>query len=229
MVFWIGIIVGGLFVLWAVWKGFYETWVRLFNSLISIYLAVFLRPTAAVFIPSVADSPYSSAITVFLLFVAFFLILESLSYIFFTSQFDVPFPRILDYIGSGIIGFFNGLLIWSFICLLISVTPVKDKSFFAALGFGKSFQVSNIAYIEKFLDPINSFLSLKSNFTSTNKMITEFIKESEKKEMKQEPSALTFDPNQISDSNNISEPNNTSESRKANGTSQTGEPNNFSD
>jgi len=101
MVFWAGIIVSGLFVIWAIRKGFYETWVMLFNSVIAIYLAVFLRPTISEFIPAVADSTYSSAMVVLLVFLAAYAILSGLSYIFFTSQFDVPFPVVLDYIGSG--------------------------------------------------------------------------------------------------------------------------------
>jgi hypothetical protein len=48
MVFWAGILVGGLFIWFAVKIGFYEMWATLFNIVISIYIAIFLSPKYAV-------------------------------------------------------------------------------------------------------------------------------------------------------------------------------------
>lgn len=43
MVFWIAILVGGAFVWLGVRMGFYQSWCLLFNIVVSIYLAIFLR------------------------------------------------------------------------------------------------------------------------------------------------------------------------------------------
>ncbi len=205
MVFWAGIIVSGLFVLWAIRKGFYETWVMLFNSIISIYLALYLRSTVSDYVPAVADSAYSNALVVLLIFVAAYAILTGLSYIFFTSQFDVPFPVILDYIGSGIIGFFNGLLLWSFLCLLISLTPLGQNEILTSYGFGNNFQASNITYINKFITPVNSLVSSRSSLLSTNQVFKDLIKPPEiKRPVK--PSRPTF-TNEPNESNEPKEPN----------------------
>ena len=165
MIFWIGIAVGGVFVLWAVKKGFYETWVTLFNTVIAIYLAIFLRPTVAMLVPAAADTPYSNALIMLVIWVASFAILSGLSFIFFTSQFDVPFPKVLDYIGSGIIGFCNGLLLWSFVCLLLSVTPIAQQQIMNDIGFGVNFQQSNTANIKFWVNKVNNLVSVEKRFS----------------------------------------------------------------
>jgi uncharacterized membrane protein required for colicin V production len=207
MVFWIGVIVGGLFVVWAIKKGFYETWVTLFNTVIAIYLAIFLRPTVAPWVQEAADTPYNNALIVLVIWVASFAILSGLSYIFFTSQFNVPFPRVLDIIGSGIIGFCNGFLIWSFVCLLITLTPIAKEQVLTDMGFGDKFQKSNATNIKWWVNKVNNLVSSKSNFLSTDVVIADLMKEAEKKEIQRPRTPSTNEPNQISEPNKITEPN----------------------
>lgn len=207
MIFWIVIILSGAFAVWAVYKGFYASWVTLFNSVISIYLAIFLRPVFSPFLPVAAEGPYTNALIVLLIFIASIAILEGLSYIFFTSQFDVPFPKILDYVGSGVLGFFNGLLLAYFICLLISITPIKEKSFFVALGFESDFQNKNIKYIEKFIGPLNSLVSSRSNLLSTDQAFKELIESSV---IKPPDFRYTPEPNDVNVPPDVNEPNKSS-------------------
>ena len=207
MIFWMGIVVGGLFVVWGIKKGFYETWVTLFNTVIAIYLAIFLRPTVAPLTQAAADTPYNNVLIVLAIFVAAYAILSGLSYIFFTSQFDVPFPRVLDIIGSGIIGFFNGFLIWSFVCLLITLTPIAKEQALADMGFGDKFQQSNAANIKWWVNKVNYLVSSKSNFLSTDVAIADLMKEAEKKEIQRPMRLSATEPNKISEPNKVTEPN----------------------
>jgi hypothetical protein len=207
MIFWIGIAVGGLFVVWGIKKGFYETWVTLFNAIIAIYLAIFLRPTVAMLVPAAGDTPYGSALIMLAIWVASFSILSGLSYIFFTSQFDVPFPRVLDIIGSGIIGFCNGLLVWSFVCILLSVTPIAQNQILVEMGFGANFQQSNTANIIFWADKVNNLVSVKSDFLSTEQAIADLMKTVEKKEVQKPLYPSVNEPNKPSESNRASEPN----------------------
>ena len=104
MLFWVGLLIAVLFAWVTIKMGLYETWALLFNILISVYLAVFLGS-------AVADSdllsgvPYNSVIATAVIGIGTFLILQSISYIFFTSQFNVSIPKIFDVIGSGFLGF----------------------------------------------------------------------------------------------------------------------------
>ena len=95
MVFWVGILISVLFAYFAIKKGFYETWALGFNIIISIYLAVFLGPVISGIIP-MGTAVYNKIITTLAIAAASFLILQGTSYILITSQFNVPFPKIID-------------------------------------------------------------------------------------------------------------------------------------
>ncbi len=75
MVFWTGILVGGLFVWLAVRMGFYETWAMLFNVVVAVYAAVFLTPVIVSKIPAAGDTAYGNALTLTAVAAAVFLLL----------------------------------------------------------------------------------------------------------------------------------------------------------
>ena len=135
MVFWIGILVGGLFAWFAIRMGFYETWVMLFNIVISVYLGVFLGPIIANIV-AVADAPYSNVLAILAIAIASFLILYGISYIFFTSQFNIPFPKVFDILVAGFLGFLAGFLVWSFVSFLVCIAPISQNTFVKEIGFG---------------------------------------------------------------------------------------------
>jgi hypothetical protein len=152
--------------------------------------------------------PSTSVMLIMLaIWVASFAILSGLSFIFFTSQFDVPFPRVLDYIGSGIIGFCNGLLVWSFVCILLSVTPIAQNQILVEMGFGANFQQSNTANIIFWADKVNNLVSVKSDFFSTEQAIADLMKTIEKKEVKKPLPPSVNEPNKPSEPNRAGEPN----------------------
>jgi hypothetical protein len=144
MVFWFGIAVGLAFVYLAVKIGFYDTWAMLFNIVVSLYLGIRLRPVFAGLTGSSGDVSYNDALAILITAVVAFVVLEGITYIFFTGPYTVSFPRIFDSIFAGALGFFAGLLVWSFIVLLVSITPLSKHKTVKTLGFGSEVQQTNL-------------------------------------------------------------------------------------
>lgn len=194
MAFWFGILVAGLFVWFAVGIGFYEMWVMLFNIVISIYLAVFLRPII-VNIPAVGDTPYSNALTMIAIAIASFSILHGISYTFITSQFKVSFPRIFNTLGTGFLGFLAGFLVWNFVSFLIFITPISQDTFVRGFGFNDEFQQSNVSVICRWCDLVNRVVSSRDSEISSEQAVSELLKSTEP-ELQVEP-AEQAEPNDV--------------------------------
>jgi len=167
MVFWIGILFGFLFVWLAVKKGFYETWILLFNIVIAVYLAVFLGPVIANIVPVARESAYNTALCMIISGAGAFLILYGISYTLFTGQFSVPFTKTIDTCVAGFFGFLTGLLVWFFLSLLISITPISQHTFVSDLDFAGSFKQTGVPNISRWCNLVNSIVASKdSNKTS---------------------------------------------------------------
>jgi len=179
MAFWLGILLGGLFAWFTIRLGFYETWAMLFNIIISIYLAVFLRPVIVEVVPAAGDTPYSSALIMSATAITSFLILHGISYIFITGQFNVSFPKIFNTLGTGFLGFLAGFLVWSFASLLISPTPFSQNTFVNALGFNTQFEQTNIPYISWWCNLVNTVVSHQDSGRTTEEAISELLKKKE--------------------------------------------------
>jgi len=156
MVFWIAILIGALFVWLSVRRGFYETWVLLFNVLVSIYLSVFLAPAMARFVPMPGGAAWCTALSMLVLAGGTFALLHGLSWVFLTGQFSVRFPRLFDIVFSGILGFAVGFLILSFAALTLSTTPLAKYKIVATLGLGRNAQKANIVGLTRSLDLIHA-------------------------------------------------------------------------
>ncbi|MHC4337194.1 MAG: CvpA family protein [Planctomycetota bacterium] len=198
MVFWLGILAGGLLAWYAIRIGFYEMWAMLFNIVISIYLAVFLGPAALEVIPGVADTPYSNVLAMLTIAAGAFLILHCISYTLITGQFSVTFPRIFNSLGTGLLGFLAGFLVWSFASLLIYMTPVSQNKFVREIGFGSQFQQSNVSFVCWWCDLVNKVVASQDGRISSEKAISELL-ESRTQEM---PDKMgdTPEPNEPADS-----------------------------
>ena len=96
MIFWMGILVGGVFAWYAVKMGLYVMWAVLFNIVISVYLAVFLGPVIVDIVPAAGDATYGNILTIIGTAIAAFLILHCISHVFVTGVFSVSFPRIFN-------------------------------------------------------------------------------------------------------------------------------------
>lgn len=173
--FWVGILVGGTFAWFAIKLRFYQTWTLVFNIIISIYLGLYLRPVI-VNIPAVGDTPYSNALAMAAVALASFLILHGISYTFFTGQFNVSFPKVFDAVGTGLLGFLAGFLVWSFLSLLFYITPVSQNTFVKEIGFTDQFQQTSVLYLSRFCNLVNAVVSSQDNECSAEQTISKLLK-----------------------------------------------------
>jgi len=178
MAFWFGILIGGICAWYAVGVGFYETWTMLFNIIISVYLAVFLRPVI-VNIPAVSDTPYTNALTMLAIAIASFAILQGITYTFLTGQFKVSFPRIFNTLGTGFLGFLAGFLIWNFVSFLIFITPISQDTFMKGFGFKEQFRQSNVSYLSGWCNLVNTVVSSRDGKITSEEAISGLLKSTE--------------------------------------------------
>lgn len=196
MIFWVGILFGGLFAYVAVKQGFYETWVLLFNAAISIYLAIYLCPVVSQFVPAASEIKCGDAITMLSIGFGSFLILYGISYVFFSSQFNVSLPKMLDVVGSGLVGFLTGFLIWSFIVLLITFTPFCENSMLESAGFTKEAQQANVGYMNWWVNKVNTLVSYKNSNLGSEDVIDQIHEQIAEKEAKKKlQKSRSSDPN----------------------------------
>jgi hypothetical protein len=171
MAFWMAILVGVLFVWLAVRLGFYETWVLFFNTVISIYLSVFLAPILVEVAPAPGGAiSYHTALCLLILAGGCFAILQGLSYVFLTGQYHIPFPRVFDIVLSGVVGFGTGFLIMSFVSLALTTTPLGQHKILGVFGVSQpsrqtqgpptrdlAFGSPNLACLTRCCDVIHAF------------------------------------------------------------------------
>ncbi|MHC4726569.1 MAG: CvpA family protein [Planctomycetota bacterium] len=159
MVFWLGILTGGLFIWFAIKIGFYEMLAMLFNIVISIYVAIFLAPVILETVPEAGDIPCCNAFAMAVLGIGTFFILYGITYVFLTGQFKVSFPKLFDILFTGVLGFLAGFLVLSFAALVITITPISQNRYVKQVGFDRNSQQANISYICWWCDLVNSIVS----------------------------------------------------------------------
>ncbi len=141
MAFWIGILVAVFFAYSAIKLGFYHAWTMLFNLVIAVYVAVRVSPMVEEFLPAAMGGEYSKTMALLATGLVTFLILHGISYTLLIGQFEVSFPRVVNILGSGILGFLAGFLIWSFGTLVVCTTPFCQHQYVKEIGFEtKTFQ-----------------------------------------------------------------------------------------
>jgi len=182
MVFWAGILVGGLFIWFAVKIGFYEMWATLFNIVISIYVAIFLTPTILDIFPEATNMPCCNALALLVLAIGTYLILYGITNIFLTGQFKVSFPKIFDILFTGVLGFLAGFLVLSFTALLITTTPISQNRFVRQLGINRNSQQANITYICWWCDLVNSIVSSPDTKIASEQAIEQLLNSTQQKE-----------------------------------------------
>ena len=133
MMFWIGILVAAIFAYSAVKLGFYQAWTILFNVVIAVYAGIKLAPAVEEFVPM--SGQYTRTIAVLATGVGTFLVLQGIAYVFLIGQFTVTFPRGISTLGSGLLGFLAGFLVWSFAAVVICTTPLSDNAYIKDIGF----------------------------------------------------------------------------------------------
>ena len=201
MIFWLAILVGGLFAWFSTRRGFYDTWAMLFNIVISVYVAVFLTPVAAGFVPAISDTACCNALTSIAIALGTFFILFGISYTLITGQFSVSFPKVFDVLLAGLLGFLTGFLVLSFVAFVLSLTPVSKNNFAKEIGFDKQSQQANLSYIGWWCDLVNGMVASGDNYRSAEQAIDWFFESVEEK-----PRTRSVKPREIAeplDTNNI--------------------------
>jgi uncharacterized membrane protein required for colicin V production len=132
-------IVGVVFAVIGIRKGFFPMWLVLFNILVSIYLGVMLSPTVAAIWPDMEQNRYYMAAftagTSFVLFV----VLQNIVKALFGNLAENCCPKFFDIAGAGALGFLAGFLVFSFIYFVVCMMPFSKKPFMQGLcGDGAS-------------------------------------------------------------------------------------------
>ena len=135
VVFWIGILIAVIFAYSAIKLGFYHAWTMLFNIVIAVYVAVRISPVIEEFLPAAMGGEYCKTMALLATGLVIFLILHGIAYVLLIGQFEVTFPRVVNTLGSGILGFLAGFLIWSFGTLVVCTTPFCQQQFVKEIGF----------------------------------------------------------------------------------------------
>ena len=194
MAFWLGILVAAIFAWAAIRIGFYETWGLLFNLLISIYLAIFLRPIILNNIPAVADTTHSNPLIMLVTAITSFLILYGISYTLLNNRSKIVFPKIFDILGTGVLGFAAGFLVWSFVNLLICLTPLSQAAFAKKINLSDQFEQISVPYISMCCNLVNTVVSSADSRYTTEQAISDLLGDVKRKAQR-DKQAETDDPN----------------------------------
>lgn len=193
MGFWIGIFAGGVFAWYAIRIRFYSMWVMLFNIVISVYLAVHLHPVITGIVAATGDTAYGNALTILAIATGVFLVLHGISYIFFTGQFNISFPKVFDILAAGFLGFWAGFLVWSFVSLLISITPVSENAFAKEIKLTSQFRQTNLPVIRWWCDKVHMVASRQDYKYITKQLIEDLLKDAEKNAAKSSDTEIGTD------------------------------------
>ncbi|MHC4293695.1 MAG: CvpA family protein, partial [Planctomycetota bacterium] len=174
----IGIVVGIAAAYYGFKRGFFEMWGFFFNLLVSMYLAIFLRPFITDHISESGNSWIGITLTILLTGLGIFLILYGISFVAF-GQFSIVLPKILDISGGAIVGFIGGILLWSLLIFLLSITPLSQSSSAKSIGMVKYSTENKATYICWWGDFINFFASSSDSRHSTEEMMVDIFKSAE--------------------------------------------------
>jgi hypothetical protein len=190
MIFWIGIILALILAALTAKKGLYETWTLFFNVLIAVYLGLTLGPV----LKGLLGIKGGGEIFVMLgTAVISLTVLYLFSYVIFLSQFHVTFPKILDAVGGGLLGFLTGLLIWSFIAFLISVSPLSRYGAIKKIGFNSASIQSNTGYMKWWAGIIHGIVSADQKEESIDQTMLVLVENAEKAA---QPAHAVVEPNE---------------------------------
>ena len=123
MTFWLAVSVGIITAFIGVKKGFYTLWALLFNILIAIYLGILLTPSVIGWVPDLTDSGYHQAACVAGIAVIVFAVLQTISMLCVTEDFQPALPELVGRIGAPLLGFLAGYLVTCFLVFVICIMP----------------------------------------------------------------------------------------------------------
>ena len=176
-IFWTSILITVIFAYSTIKLGFYHAWTMLFNLLVAVYLAVRIGPVFGEFLPAAVNGQYGGTLALLVTGMGTFLILQSIAYVLLIGQFEVTFPRAVNVIGSGLMGFLAGFLVCSFIMLVICTTPFCQKQYVKEIGLDtKTFEETKMqSYLVWWCKFIDEFVASGSDTVSVEKTIKDLL------------------------------------------------------
>jgi uncharacterized membrane protein required for colicin V production len=108
--------------------GFVSSWVKLLNTAVAIYVAVYMTPVITASVSIVSEYACGSVLCALVISVVTFLILNAIT-MTIMGDLKVAMPRLVEMLGGGGLGFLNGMLVWGFVCLLLAISPLANSSF----------------------------------------------------------------------------------------------------
>jgi len=177
MVFWIGILIAVIFAYSTIKLGFYHAWTTLFNLLVAVYIAVRIGPVIEEFFPAAANGQYSKALSLLITGTGTFLLLQGIAYVLLIGQFEVTFPRAVNIIGSGLMGFLTGFLVCSFATLVICTTPFSQQQYVKEIGLDtKTFEEAKMqSYLVWWCKFMDKFVASGDDTVGVEKTIKELL------------------------------------------------------
>jgi len=167
MVFWLAVLMGGLFAWIAVQIGFYATWILFFHLLLSAYMAIFLTPVVLANLPAATTTPYGYAMTFVCIAIATLFVVYGICFACLTGQLRVEFPKVFDTIMAGVLGFDAGFLVLSFVSFTFCLTPLSQSAFSKEYGLSAESQRTNIHYLCWSCDLLHSFIASRDGPSSS--------------------------------------------------------------
>jgi len=195
VVFWIGILVGGLFAWLAFKLGFYSTWAISFNIVLAVYLGLLAGPVLIELVPAADTGAYGTGLAVLTTAAAAFVVLHCICYTFITGRFNVTFPSLLDNLGSVVLGFCVGFLVWSFIAFLVYISPIAKNNLARTVGFNRRARETVTANLNWWCGIVDRFTA-HPNRPTVSKQIEQLLKNAHRTHDPNAPHADTPEPNQ---------------------------------
>jgi len=184
--FWCAILIGILAAVMAIKVGFYTMWAILFNTLISIYIGVMLCPTIIGLIPDIGDSRYHHAGCVGGIAVVIFAIFQTITVNFLLgeeagkntkNEEAISFPRLVNTIGAGLVGFFSGYVVCGFVLFVFLITPISKESIVKSICEQTGFAAQSVNTVCGFVGGI----SLQCHDEAEPREVVEWLTTPEKK------------------------------------------------
>lgn len=176
-VFWISILIAVIFAYSTIKLGFYHAWTMLFNLLVAVYIAIRIGPVLEDFFPAAVNGQYGKALSLLAMGTGTFLILQGIAYVLLIGQFEVAFPKAVNVIGSGLMGFIAGFLVCSFATLVICATPFSQQQYVKELGLDtKTFEEAKMqSYLVWWCKFMDTFVASGNDTVGVEKTIKDLL------------------------------------------------------
>lgn len=123
MMFWILLLVSGVFAWVGVRKGFYMMFTMLFCLMFAVYIGVLATPRIVHLSEGMERDAYYAAACLFGMTLLVFILLWMVAFFYFLRDRDEYFPKMIERIGGGAFGFLFGYILTSLVMVLIYIMP----------------------------------------------------------------------------------------------------------